>query len=77
MSSASADNYRTTFDLTKAQTSQASLLKGLEGQQYGWGGIPCSLCESNFDICENSGQPISVCVTRFISCLRNCSGHIP
>jgi hypothetical protein len=64
------------FELSKADTSQASLLQSAEGQVEikSWG-IPCIVCEFELNDCLNSGG--SSCFQDYIKCLRICTGPIP
>ena len=64
------------FELSKANTSQASLLQGIDGgvDLKGYG-VPCIVCEYELNTCLNSGA--SGCFRSYINCLHTCTGPIP
>jgi len=79
VSTSNADGLGKTFELTKADFSQYSLLKSVDGdvdvRNWGGGAPPCSSCERNLDSCLSAG--LSNCFSAFRVCLNTCVGIFP
>ena len=77
ISIASANNNLVSFDLSKANTNQSSLLNGAEGKIYPRGSVSCFQCEIDLHNCLVSGQSVYVCIQGYAVCQNNCTGIIP
>jgi hypothetical protein len=80
VSASNAGTLGQTFELTKADFSQYSLLQSVDAdndvRNWGGGGAPpCSSCERNLDSCLSSGLP--GCFSAFRVCINTCVGIFP